>query len=111
MMYFVELYKGDNNIVLIGRSEDFHEARQLLEDGKRFLKPDYKLTLMHPNGYTLYEIKGLEQMCLYDEAFTIKEMLEETNRCFSCELECLNRGIRLLHIPRPRIVEEEGDEN
>ena len=48
-------------------------------------------------------------MCLYDEAFTIREMLEETNRCFSCKLECPNRGIRLLHIPRPRIIEE-GDE-
>ena len=28
--------------------------------------------------------------CLYDEAFTTNEMLEETNRCKSCTLNCFN---------------------
>ena len=31
-------------------------------------------------------------MCLYDEAFTTNEMLEETNRCKSCTLNCVNAG-------------------
>lgn len=32
-------------------------------------------------------------MCLYDEAFTIYEMLEETTRCESCELDCPYKGL------------------
>lgn len=32
------------------------------------------------------------KMCIYDEAFTIQEMLEETNQCRNCRLDCPNCG-------------------
>lgn len=31
-------------------------------------------------------------MCKYDEAFTEKEMLEETGFCKCCKLDCPNAG-------------------
>lgn len=31
-------------------------------------------------------------MCKYDEAFTCKEMLEETGFCKHCKLDCENAG-------------------
>ena len=31
-------------------------------------------------------------ICIYDEGFTIDEMLEETTRCKKCELDCPNKG-------------------
>lgn len=31
-------------------------------------------------------------MCKYDEAFTQKEMLEETGRYKDCKLDCPNKG-------------------
>ncbi len=33
-----------------------------------------------------------ENMCSYDEAFTIAEMLEETGLCKKCKLNCPNAG-------------------
>ena len=33
-----------------------------------------------------------ENMCSYDEAFTIAEMLEETGLCKKCKLSCPNAG-------------------
>lgn len=35
-------------------------------------------------------------MCKYDEAFTEKEMLEETGQCADCKLDCKNAGKRLI---------------
>lgn len=34
-------------------------------------------------------------MCLYDEAFTIEEMLEETGYCKLCKLNCPNKGLEV----------------
>ena len=31
-------------------------------------------------------------ICIYDEAFTIDEMLEETVKCKKCKLYCPNKG-------------------
>lgn len=31
-------------------------------------------------------------ICIYDEAFTINEMLEETGRCKDCKFDCPNAG-------------------
>lgn len=31
-------------------------------------------------------------ICIYDEWFTIDEMLEETGRCKKCKLDCPNKG-------------------
>lgn len=31
-------------------------------------------------------------MCKYDEAFTEKEMLEETGFCKDCKMDCPNAG-------------------
>ena len=31
-------------------------------------------------------------MCKYDEAFTEKEMLEETGFCKDCKMDCQNAG-------------------
>lgn len=31
-------------------------------------------------------------MCKYDEAFTEKEMLEETGYCKDCKMDCRNAG-------------------
>lgn len=33
-----------------------------------------------------------KNMCSYDEAFTIAEMLEETGLCKKCKLNCPNAG-------------------
>lgn len=33
-----------------------------------------------------------ENICSYDEAFTIAEMLEETGLCKKCKLNCPNAG-------------------
>lgn len=47
------------------------------------------------NGIPL-EQKDVGRMCLYDEAFTQKEMLEETERCQKCKIEdCPNCGARM----------------
>lgn len=37
-----------------------------------------------------------EVICEYDEAFTRQEMLEETNQCSICELNCPNAKGNLL---------------
>ena len=39
-----------------------------------------------------YNIIMGENMCSYDEAFTIAEMLEETGLCKKCKLSCPNAG-------------------
>ena len=35
-------------------------------------------------------------MCKYDEAFTEREMLEETGYCKTCKMDCPNAGKELL---------------
>lgn len=38
-----------------------------------------------------------ENICEYDEAFTRQEMIEETNQCSFCELNCPNaKGNKLI---------------
>lgn len=40
---------------------------------------------------------GKEVICEYDEAFTRQEMLEETNQCSICVLDCSNaKGNQLM---------------
>ena len=34
----------------------------------------------------------MKMMCEYDEAFTTKEMLEETGYCANCTFDCENSG-------------------
>lgn len=36
--------------------------------------------------------ESYDEMCTYDEAFTIQEMLEETGQCKDCKLNCPNAG-------------------
>ena len=33
-----------------------------------------------------------EEMCKWDEAFTVNEMKEETGRCAVCKMDCSNAG-------------------
>ena len=43
-------------------------------------------------------------MCKWDEAFTEEEMLEETDRCKNCELNCENVGKQLTEEEKVKLV-------
>ena len=43
-------------------------------------------------------------MCKWDEAFTEKEMLEETDRCKDCKLNCENAGKQLSEEDKVKLV-------
>ena len=45
-----------------------------------------------------------KEICEYDEAFTRQEMLEETNQCSICELNCPNaKGNQLTVTERDKL--------
>lgn len=43
-------------------------------------------------------------MCKWVETFTEKEMLEETDRCKDCELNCENAGKKLTEEEKVKLV-------
>lgn len=43
-------------------------------------------------------------MCKWDEAFTEKEMLEETDRCKDCKLNCENAGKQLSEEDKVKLI-------
>lgn len=51
---------------------------------------------IRPIGYKEFVLvrkeNYMEIMCKYDEAFTVQEMLEETEQCKDCKLNCPNAG-------------------
>ena len=60
---------------------------------KEYKKTRYKRASerLAPGYWNSCVVRGIS-MCKYDEAFTAKEMLEETGRCKICKLNCPMAG-------------------
>ena len=53
--------------------------------------------MLIPKRYMRYETEKEFKMCMYDEAFTKDEMLEETGRCSVCTIkECSYCGAKMV---------------